>query len=212
VDIYASEEEQVEALKKWWKENGRSIIAGAIIGIGGVLGWKGWIEYQDQRSVQASSQYEQLVKALKDDKKDLSEKIVKQIKSEYKSTPYAVMSVLHVAKYQVGKADLIGAIASLKWAYENTNTAEIKHVTRLRLATAYIESNKIDEAYKLIKDVNQGSFTALYEDLLGDIHALKNEPAKARNNYQAALLMGTKNRQFIQMKLDDLGLVSVVEK
>jgi len=31
LDVYSTEEEQVEAIKKWWNENGKSIIAGIII-------------------------------------------------------------------------------------------------------------------------------------------------------------------------------------
>ena len=35
---YLSEEEQVEALKKWWKDNGTSVIAGVVLGFGIIFG------------------------------------------------------------------------------------------------------------------------------------------------------------------------------
>ncbi|MEW8396328.1 MAG: tetratricopeptide repeat protein, partial [Candidatus Thiodiazotropha sp.] len=37
---YQTEEEQVEAIKRWWKENGTSVIAGLVIGLGGIFGWQ----------------------------------------------------------------------------------------------------------------------------------------------------------------------------
>ena len=33
MDIYQTEDEQVEALKKWWEENGKSVIFGLCIGV-----------------------------------------------------------------------------------------------------------------------------------------------------------------------------------
>ena len=37
-----TEEEQVEALKSWWKENGKSLIMGVVIAVAAVFGWRGW--------------------------------------------------------------------------------------------------------------------------------------------------------------------------
>ena len=44
MDVYTSEDEQVEALKKWWKENGKSVIGGVIIGAGLLFGGRAYIE------------------------------------------------------------------------------------------------------------------------------------------------------------------------
>ena len=37
-----TEEEQLEAIKRWWKENGTSLIAGVAIAAAGVFGWNAW--------------------------------------------------------------------------------------------------------------------------------------------------------------------------
>ena len=37
-----SEEEQLEVVKRWWKENGTSLIAGAVLAAAGVFGWNAW--------------------------------------------------------------------------------------------------------------------------------------------------------------------------
>ena len=33
MDIYASDEEKGEDIKRWWRENGLSVIAGVILGV-----------------------------------------------------------------------------------------------------------------------------------------------------------------------------------
>ena len=45
-----TEEQQVEAIKKWWQENGKSLIAGIVIGLGGIVGWQGWQTYQIEQA------------------------------------------------------------------------------------------------------------------------------------------------------------------
>lgn len=49
MNMQLTEEEQVEALKKWWKENGTAVIVGVVIGISAVVGFWKWREYRDAR-------------------------------------------------------------------------------------------------------------------------------------------------------------------
>ncbi|MGU3844696.1 YfgM family protein, partial [Vibrio diabolicus] len=44
MELYDTEEQQVEAIKDWWKENGKAVIIGAVVGLGGLFGWR---YYQD---------------------------------------------------------------------------------------------------------------------------------------------------------------------
>ena len=56
-----SEEEQLDIVKRWWKENGTSLIAGAALAAAGVFGWNAWQNYQQGQSEAASVRYQQLV-------------------------------------------------------------------------------------------------------------------------------------------------------
>ena len=51
---YETEEEQVEALKDWWKQNGLAVIGGAVLGISALLGWRGWNWHQENQANEAS--------------------------------------------------------------------------------------------------------------------------------------------------------------
>ena len=52
-----TEEQQIAALKKWWSENGSSIIVGIVLGLAGLFGIKAWMGYQDSLSERASTIY-----------------------------------------------------------------------------------------------------------------------------------------------------------
>ena len=39
---YETEEEQIEALKDWWRENGNSLLIGVAVALVAVFGFRGW--------------------------------------------------------------------------------------------------------------------------------------------------------------------------
>ncbi len=49
-----TEEEQVEALKRWWQENGKSLILTIAVSVGGVLSWNAYQDHQTSESELAS--------------------------------------------------------------------------------------------------------------------------------------------------------------
>ena len=56
-----TEEEQVEALKRWWQENGKSLILTVAVTIGGVLSWNGYQDHQVNQAETASVYFQQLM-------------------------------------------------------------------------------------------------------------------------------------------------------
>ena len=58
---YETDKEQLDALKAWWKENGRVVVAGLVVGLGGVLGWTSWQSYTERQAENASRLYEEIV-------------------------------------------------------------------------------------------------------------------------------------------------------
>ena len=49
METFRTEEEQVEAIKRWWQENGKSTVLGVAIAMAAVFGWRGWNDYQRER-------------------------------------------------------------------------------------------------------------------------------------------------------------------
>ena len=59
-DTFDSEQEQIDAIKTWWKENGRVITVGLVLGLGGVFGWSTWQSYATAKAEQCLLQYRYL--------------------------------------------------------------------------------------------------------------------------------------------------------
>ncbi len=203
VDVNLSEEEQVEALKNWWKENGKSVIAGLVLGLGGVFGWQYWTQHQMQIAEQASQQFEQLTNSVAAD----SPAAVTQaeaIITQYEQTPYAVFAALNLAKVKFQQGDVAGAKAQLQWVIAEADDPSLQQIARLRLARLLLDQGSLDEASALVAQAPADSFRGDFAELKGDIALQQGDRAAARQAYQEALEYDVSNSALVQMKFDDL--------
>ena len=202
MDVYNTEEEQVQAIKKWWKENAFSIIAGIVIGAIVLGGYKLWTEKKISQAQQASVIYSNILSSNSDKSKNTA-----TLKSEYASTPYAALSSLLLAKDFVLAKDIEKAISELKWVIDNNNDEGIQHIAQQRLARLYLSQDNISEAENLIKGIKAAGFSSAYNEIRGDINLAKKLPVQAKENYRIALSSlapGDQRYSIIKMKLDDL--------
>lgn len=202
---YETDEEKVEAIKKWWKENGFSIIAGITIGLGAIFGWRGWIAYNDSVSGQASAIFEQI---LSNARTGATEAVVKQTETlhdDYGSTPYAALSSLMAAKLQYEAGDAAGAVTALQQAIADAPDPAIAKLAAVRLARIQLAQGEIDAAAATVAAHDDGAaFTAELAAVLGDIAAARGDTAEARAQYQRAIAAGSGLSQLLQLKLDNL--------
>jgi predicted negative regulator of RcsB-dependent stress response len=208
VNVYATDEEKVEAIKSWWKQNGKSVIAGILIGAAVLYGWKIWLSQRHSHAETASMEYEAMMQDLKQDKKDQAAERGAAILGQFSDTPYAELTALTMAKIKVDENDLVAAKAHLHWAMDNAKQEEIKLIARLRLARVLNSEGKQDEAMKLVDIPDTGKFVASYAELKGDIYVAKGQTDEARTAYNIALQAlepGSRGRHYVELKLDDLG-------
>ena len=204
-----TDDEQVEALKKWWKENGTAIVIGIVIGIGAIIGFWKWTKYTETQALAASALYDEFIMAVTDDKLDASSHYA-SLKKNYEGTSYAALAALRMAAIDYGKEDADKAVEYLRWATAHPGHDSIEHIARVRLAKILVTKNELDEAEKLLKDVSEPAFDAQYAVIRGDIHNKRGNLEQARSSYQLALAATSfsgKQREYVQMKLDDLGVL-----
>ena len=209
VETYKTEEEQVQAIKQWWKENYYSIIAGVVIGIVALSGYNYWNKNKQSQTQQASVIYSQILSSSND--KATKTEI---LKSEFSNTPYAALAGLLLAKKYVNENDAEKAVSELKWVVENNNDDAIQHVAQQRLARVYLSQDKIEAAETLIKGIKASGFSSAYNEIRGDINLAKKLPLQAKENYRialSALAQGDKRFELVKMKLDDLTQASKVK-
>ena len=205
MEIYETEEEQLEAFKRWWKENGQSTIIGLVLGIAIILGWNFWQDHKKTQAQQASALYSQLVQAIEADKKDSAEKLAERIKENYPKTEYAAYSALLMAKVKVQQGDVAKAQAILKDIAAGSNK-ELSNIAKIRQVRLMLASGEYEQGLKLINDVDpatSSSFSGNYDELVGDLYVALDRLDQARSSYQKALENGYKS-PLLQLKIDDL--------
>lgn len=211
MEIYQSEQEQVEALKKWWRENARAVIAGVVIGLGAVFAVWAWRDYHKTSAEQASAEYEQLVnEARRGADKEAFER-GSRLMSTYSNTPYAAFAALSGAKIALDNGDREAARTQLEWALAHAREPELQQLARLRLARVLLAQDEAQAALKLMSDAEAGGFRADYDAVLGDIYQALKQPDRARGAYQQALRAlpaDGEQAALLRMKLDDLGSVT----
>lgn len=211
MEIYETEEEQVEALKRWWKENGQATITGVVVGVAMILGWNFWQNYKKDQALQASALYEQLLTAAGEGKAESADKIAERIKAQYEGTAYDTYAELIEAKIKVEQNDLEAAKQILE-ATAAFADQELSHVARLRLVRVLLAKGEYEQGLQLIAEVDPGSaagFGGAYDELKGDLYVALDRLDEARTAYQSALRSGYQS-PLLQFKLDDLTPAEII--
>ncbi len=201
------EQEQIDALKHFWRDYGRLIIAAVVAFVVGVGGMQGWKHYKRTRAQEASLQYAKLEQAI--GKGDVNEvrNVGGDIVSNYANTTYGPMAALVLAQTDHDAGDLEAAAERLEWAADNAATDEVKMLARLRLAAVRLDQDQYDAALKLLNQEVTPAFVGVYADLRGDVLVAQGKTAEARTQYQQALDESGENtswRDVVQLKLDAL--------
>lgn len=204
---YETEEQQVEALKKWWKENGTSLLVGLLVGVSGLFGWRYYVDQNHVHAVQASDLYMQVMQSTAlntvDDKIiDINNTLI----NVYSDTPYAALSSLALAKSEYEKDNVEAAVAQLELAVKHASDDVIKQIANLRLAKVYIEQSKYTEASDLLNLKHATAYDAQYEELKGDLYIAKGDIEMARAAYDKAIsLQGLAASKWLKLKRQNLG-------
>ena len=208
---YATENEQLEAFKHWWKKNGTLTTVALVLVISGLIGTQWWRTQTVAQAEAASADYQQLIEGLSKNDAQVVQQHATRILSQFSSTPYAPLAALALAKTKLEQGDKKAARTHLQWVLDNASQPALKSVARLRLAKIIYSEGEYPVALSLLSTGDVGSFTSEYEALKGDIALAMKNPGEARAAYTralAALPENTQERAQLQMKLDDLGVKS----
>ncbi len=221
---HLTEEEQLEALKRWWNENGKSTIAAVVLAVGGYFGWESWQTSQQQQAEAASALYQDLLEAaivepgqsLDDATAATANHLAATLKDSHSSSLYAAQAALILAKLSVEDGRLDEAAVELEWVLAQKPELELRLLAQLRLARVAIAQQDYDKALSLLTvadGVDLASYSASYAEVRGDVYLMQGQTDQARNEYQSALAQlaaGSSRRQILEMKLNDIQPVAEV--
>lgn len=207
-----TEEEQVEALKSWWKENGKSLIMGVVIAVAAVFGWRGWNQYQDDFAANASVMYESILNPVAtglplDDAAVTSLiQVGKDLRADYGSSAYAPMAAMVLARVAVNAGDLEAALEQLDYVIASeASPLAMKSLATIRKAKVQLGLGQTEAAKASLAQLNGSDFPSLFAEAQGDVAAAMGNASEARASYEVAMASADPQRkQVIKLKYDDL--------
>ncbi len=202
MELYDTEEQQVEQIKEWFKENGKPVVAGLVICLGGIFGWRFYQDSVIEAQEVASHAYTATMTSLQDQGADAKATVQSFIDAN-KSTEYSVLAALQLAKVQVDAGKLDDAIAQLSWAKSATKDDALSTVIRYRLARLQAEKQDYSSALDDLKSITDDSWQGRVAELRGDILLRQGDKDAAYIAYTEAQ-QAEDASQTLQMKLDDL--------
>jgi len=210
VEIYQTEEQQVDAIKGYWQKNGYTIIAGTLLGFAGFIGFNFYQDGKLEQELAVSDSYQALIEQSANDDKDFTANGDKFI-SENGQNSYAALAALALAKESASHKDWALAQKQLTTAINSAPTAGIKAIASLRLARVQVQLEQYSEALATLGSNLPDSFSGAIEEVKGDIYLQQGKNDLARNAYQVAIAAGGLDTSpDLQMKLDDLAQVTTL--
>lgn len=218
---YESDEEQIEALKRWWQENGNSLLMGIAIVLVVLFGSRQWQGSQLAKAEAASELYESIMQAValnqnavvSDEDMVTMESSYDTLRNEHENSIYTRYGALLLASVYVGQENYDQAAAELNWVLDNPDLGFMKSAepelfltARLRLAKVRLAQGQAQQALDLVTAVEPGQLAAGYAEVQGDAYRKLGQVEQARSAYQRAISLGPDNASFIELKM--LGLES----
>lgn len=202
-----NETEQVELLKKWWREYGVAIIAGIVIALILGIGWRYWQQHREQQLAHVSMRYEQMLTNVVNGDTAAVENNANRLIERYPHTPYTQLAALQLARQDVYQNKLDAAQAKLEWVMQRGDNPALRQVARLRYVRILLAQNQAEKALDVLNKVDDKHYEPIILELKGDVFAAAGKIPAAREAYQHALkaLPGFAVMQpLLEMKLDNL--------
>lgn len=210
MDEQLTDEQQADVVRKWLRENGAYLLGGLVLGLGGLFGLNQWQGYETAQAEQASAIYENVLGALQTDRVSRANEYMMILEETYANSPYLDQARFLISRSHLDRNEFDVAASYLAQIVSDSNSAEMAHIARLRLARIRLHQQQFDAALELLEDMDSDSaFASRYYEVRGDVYIAMNRQNEARSEYRAALGEAEQptivDRVYVQAKLDALG-------
>ena len=197
MEVYTTENEQVDALRRFFAENGKALAVGVVLGIGALVGWRYWQSHENSNMMAASQSYQEASDRLAAGKPDdvaAAEKFV-----QANGNSYGVLAALQLAKHFVEQNDFAKAEQQLVLAQGQTKDDNLLAMIDLRLARVQLQEKTLD-------GVKGEGWAAMMQDVRGDVLLAKGDAKGAREAYSKGIESNASQalQVLLRMKLNNL--------
>lgn len=204
MEIYENENDQMEAVKRFFAENGKALVVGVVLGIGALVGWRYWNSHQNDSAMASSLEYQNVTSAVRADQ-PATLSAAEKFASETKNT-YGALASLELAQKYVDNNDLTKAAAQLQQGLANTSDANLQALINMRLARIQIQQKQADAALKTLESIKGEGWVAIVADLRGEALLSKGDKQGARDAWSKGTQTDASPalREMMQMKINNL--------
>ena len=211
MSVYMTEEEQIEALKKWWKKYSNTIIITFSLILLVLAGYKYWNWNRENTQLLASNTYEHMMFSFSNQESDKVKSYANKLIDDYSGTIYADVAHLTLAKQFIDKGEVTQGKEELQHVINQGNTKAIKQIASIRLARVLLSEKKYNQALKQLEDVKYESFQPMISELRGDIYAATGKYPQAYTAYKEAIAAAQSQgigNLFLELKTSELAAVT----
>ncbi|OCQ51329.1 hypothetical protein Ppb6_03557 [Photorhabdus australis subsp. thailandensis] len=204
MEVYTNENEQVDAIRRFFANNGKALVFGLVLGAGALIGWRYWQSHQTNQLQASAEAFEQVNSGLLSGKKE-NNTAVEKFASETNNS-YGVMAYMQLAKLAVEKNELAKAEQFLSTAVGQAKSEDLQALVNIRLARVQLAEDKADVALKTLEQVKGSGWVAVAEDIRGDALLKKGDIAGARAAYTKGLVANSPQaiKSMLNLKLNNL--------
>ncbi|MBO1518512.1 tetratricopeptide repeat protein [Oceanisphaera pacifica] len=206
MDFNSTEEQQIETLKRWWSEYGKSIILGAVVGLGGLFGWRYYQADQIETRAAGADSFAYVSGELASKGPDAFDAAAEFVEQN-QGNNYGELAALLLASEAIKANQLPLAQQQLALALAGTQDEALSNTIGLRLARVLLAQNNIADAQAALNNVTADAFAAQRSEVQGDLYMAQDKPADASDAYRAARdAGGLTDNPSLRLKLDNLGV------
>lgn len=207
MEVYTNENDQIDAVKRFFVDNGIALIIGLVIGIGAILGWSYWQSHKTNVLQESAQKFENISAQLHSGSAQGIE-AAQKFAAETNDV-YSAMIGLEIAQVSVGKGELANAEKALTDALTKAKTEDMQDLINLRLARVQLAQGNADAALSSIANIKAKSWQAAAQDIRGDALLHKGDNAGAKAAYTQGLESeGSQSlRSLLTLKLNNVSVL-----
>jgi len=204
VEVYENENDQVEAVKRFFAENGKALVVGVVLGIGALVGWRYWNSHQADSAMASSLEYQTVTSNVRADQPATLSAAEKFAAAT--DNTYGALTSLELAQQYADKNDLAKAAAQLQQALTKTKDANLQALINLRLARVQVQLKQADAALKTLEGIKGEGWVAIVADMRGEALLSKGDKQGARDAWSKGAQSDASPalREMMQMKINNL--------
>lgn len=185
IDVYRNDEEQLDVLKAWWRDNRAVLLTALLVSLVASFGWRYWKYREVNHRRKAAATYMALQSAYAKHDRGQVNVLSQKLKGYYEDTIYADFAGLQQASKALAHHDWPAAEKSLASVVDHGHDAGIRQLAKFRLSRVYLADKKPQKVLTVLDDKTSSSF---YEGALlkGRAYAMLHDDAKAQAAFQAA--------------------------